>query len=274
MTRFTRAAGRWFTFGVFLGTALSCGRVFAGDRLHQKGQLVAVPVTTVTAPAQAVPVPIYSVPVMQAVPMQFGYIQPMQAGAVYLSAPTQSAAVTTAQAPVINIKLEAPSTPAMTATVPRAGSQPPGRISSLPSPERGRSSAGHLRGPGFADLLRLERSCVSAGGSNAALRRLEGPHAVFSSTARSSRASEFATRDVVRSSRYPVGPRRADTRRAVGRGLFLAGHLAWLGQQSRPSRSLSVAFSCFPPDAVNDAGNELVVVGSRRDGLRLAAQAA
>ena len=52
MTRFTRAAGRWFTFGVFLGTALSCGRVFAGDRLHQKGQLVAVPVTTVTAPAR------------------------------------------------------------------------------------------------------------------------------------------------------------------------------------------------------------------------------
>ena len=121
MTRFKRAAGRWFTFGVFLGTALSCGRVFAGDRLHQKGQLVAVPVTTVTAPAQAVPVPIYSVPVVQAVPMQFGYIQPMQTGAVYLSAPTQSAAVTTAQAPVINIKLEASSTPAMTATVPQSG---------------------------------------------------------------------------------------------------------------------------------------------------------
>ena len=53
--------------------------------------------------------------------MQFGYIQPMQAGAVYLSAPTQSAAVTTAQAPVINIKLEVPSTPAMTATVPQSG---------------------------------------------------------------------------------------------------------------------------------------------------------
>ena len=121
MTRFTRAARRWFTFGVFLGTALSCGRVFAGDHLHQKGQLVAVPVTTATAPAQAVSVPIYSVPVVQAVPMQFGYIQTMQAGAVYLSAPTQGAAVTTAQAPVINIKLEAPSTPATTATVPQSG---------------------------------------------------------------------------------------------------------------------------------------------------------
>jgi hypothetical protein len=120
MTRFTRTARRWFAVGVFLGSALTCGRGFAGDHLHQKGQLVAVPVTTVTAPAQAVSVPVYSVPVVQAVPMQFGYIQTLQAGAVCLSAPYQGAAVTTAQAPVINIKLEVPSTPAMTATTPRS----------------------------------------------------------------------------------------------------------------------------------------------------------
>lgn len=120
MTRFTRAARWWCAIGVLLGTALPCGRASAGDHLHRKSQLVAVPVTTVTAPAQAVSIPIYSVPVVQAVPMQFSYIQTTQAGAVYLSAPTQGAAVTTAQTPVINIKLEAPSAPATTAPVPQS----------------------------------------------------------------------------------------------------------------------------------------------------------
>jgi hypothetical protein len=120
MTRFTRAARWWFALGVLLGTAFPCGTASAGDHFHRKGQLVAVPVTTVAAPAQAVSVPTYSVPVVQAVPMQFSYIQTTQAGAVYLSAPTQGAAVTTAQAPVINIKLEAPSAPATTAPVPQS----------------------------------------------------------------------------------------------------------------------------------------------------------
>jgi hypothetical protein len=49
--------------------------------------------------------------------------------------------------------------------------------------------------------------------------------------------------------------------------LGLAGAVGWALQSS-------ISSLCFPPDAVNDAGNELVVVGSRRDGLRLAAQAA
>jgi hypothetical protein len=85
---------------------------------------VAVPLTSVTAPAQAVSVPIYPAPAVQAVPVQFGYIQTVQAGAVCLTAPTQGAAVTTAQAPVINIKLEAPSTPAMAAPAPQSASPP------------------------------------------------------------------------------------------------------------------------------------------------------
>ena len=117
MTRFTRSARRWSSLGLCLGASLSCGSVLAGDHLHRKGQLVAVPVTTTTAPAQAVSVPIYSIPTVQAVPVQLGYIQTVQAGAVCLSAPTQCAAVTTAQAPVINIKLEAPPTAATTAPV-------------------------------------------------------------------------------------------------------------------------------------------------------------
>src|SRR3954451_16587127 len=100
------------------------------------------------------------------------------------------------------------------------------------------------------------------------------PVPVFSSTVRTSRASEFGTRDEVRSLRYPVGPRRADTRKAAGRGLFVEGGLAWRGEQSRPLRAVSIAPSYLPPDAVNDSGNELVFVGSRRDGLRVAVQAA
>jgi hypothetical protein len=66
-----------------------------------------------------VSVPIYSVPVVQAVPVQLGYIQNVQAGAVYLSPSTQGAAVTAAQAPVINIKLEAPPAAATTAPAPQ-----------------------------------------------------------------------------------------------------------------------------------------------------------
>jgi hypothetical protein len=120
MMRFTSAVRWWFALGVLLGTSLSCGTALAGDHLHPKGQLVAVPVTTATAPAQAVSVPIYSVPLVQAVPMQLNYLQTVQAGAVYLSAPTQGAAVTTAQAPVINIKLEATSAPASSAPLPQS----------------------------------------------------------------------------------------------------------------------------------------------------------
>jgi hypothetical protein len=120
MTSFTRPIRRWFALGAVLGASLPCGTALAGDHLHRKGQLVAVPVATAAAPVQAVSVPIYSVPVVQAVPMQLGYIQTTQAGAVYLSAPTQGSASTTAQAPVINIKLEAPPAPATTAPVPQS----------------------------------------------------------------------------------------------------------------------------------------------------------
>jgi hypothetical protein len=120
MMRFTRPARRWFAVGLFLGASLSCGPALAGDHFHRNGQLVAV--TTAPAPAQAVSAPIYCVPVVQTVPVQLGYIQTVQAGAVYLSAPTQGAAVTTAQAPVINIKLEAPAAPTTTAPVPQSAS--------------------------------------------------------------------------------------------------------------------------------------------------------
>jgi hypothetical protein len=120
MTSFTRPIRRWFALGAVLGASLPCGTALAGDHLHRKGQLVAVPVATAAAPVQAVSVPIYSVPVVQAVPMQLGYIQTTQAGAVYLSAPTQGSTSTTAQAPVINIKLEAPPAPAATAPVPQS----------------------------------------------------------------------------------------------------------------------------------------------------------
>ena len=232
MTRFTRAAGRWFTFGVFLGTALSCGRVFAGDRLHQKGQLVAVPVTAVTAPAQAVSVPIYSVPVVQAVPMQFGYIQPMQAGAVYLSAPTQSAAVTTAQAPVINIKLEVPSTPAMTATVLRRARIPTAQAASVACPAPSVAAAPQVTYavPASPTYAVYERSCVSAGGTHAALRCLEGPHRSLQAppvlqeqvSLRHETCSAAYDIPLVRAGQIPGGLSGADS--------FLAADLAWLGQ--------------------------------------------
>jgi hypothetical protein len=65
--------------------------------------------------------------------MQLGYIQTTQAGAVYYSAPTQGAAVTTTQAPVINIKLEAPSAPAMTAPVPQSAT-PTAQAASIACP--------------------------------------------------------------------------------------------------------------------------------------------
>ena len=240
MMRFTRAARWWFAIGVFLGTAIPCGRAFAGDHLHRKSQLVAVPVTTVTAPAQAVSIPIYSVPVVQAVPMQFSYIQTTQAGAVYLSAPTQGAAVTTAQAPVINIKLEAPSAPATTAPVPQsANPRSPGRNDHLPNPERGRRSSGRLRGTGFADLCRLERTGVSAGGSDATQRCLEDPYGSLQAPLVLQEQVSSHKRHLVGSLRHRVGPPRADTRRAVRRRTLSGWRPRPDGEVDQASESLA-----------------------------------
>ena len=120
MTRFTRAARRWFAVGVFLGTALSCGRVFAGDHSASKRSARGRSRHHGDCSGSGGVGP--------------GLFRSGGAGsshAVRLHSdlagwgglpfcPYQGAAATTAQAPVINIKLEVPSTPAMTATAPQS----------------------------------------------------------------------------------------------------------------------------------------------------------
>jgi hypothetical protein len=145
-----RPSPAWISVVIGLGAAVSTTPAIAGDHFFHKGQLLAVPATAATVPAQQVavaapaPAPVY--PAVQTVPVQMTYIQPAVAYAqlapmaavqmsyvpVAVQAVPQPATYTftiPAQAPVapaapqINIKLEAQPPTAAPEAAPQASAQ-------------------------------------------------------------------------------------------------------------------------------------------------------
>jgi hypothetical protein len=149
MSPFSRSRRAWAANGFVLVAMLSGSPANAGDHFFLKHKGAAVPVAAQPVPVQqavvAAPVQLVYGVTVQSAPVQMSYVQMPQPTPTYVGyVPTLQAHQTytlnyaqptaaPAQAPVLNIKLEAPPAPASVTPVPQAGKSPVTPASQAPT---------------------------------------------------------------------------------------------------------------------------------------------